>query len=112
RRPIGTGEALGAAVGSDHFENPYGPTVAANYAMAARRHMHQYGTTSAQLAEVAVACRAHAAHNPDAKFREPITVETVLASRLIADPLHLLDCCLISDGAGAGVVPFAGRASR
>lgn len=110
KRPIGTGEALGAAVGSDHFENPYGPTVAANYAIAAQRHMFQYGTTSAQLAEVSVACRRHAALNPNAKYREPINIETVLNSRLIADPLHLLDCCIITDGAGALVVTSAERA--
>jgi acetyl-CoA acetyltransferase len=72
--------------------------------------MHQYGTRSEQLAEIAVAMRRHASLNPEAKMRRPITVEDVMASRLIADPLHLLDCCIISDGGGALVVTRAERA--
>lgn len=87
------------------FETPYGlPTPVGGYAMAAMRHMHQYGTTSAQLAEIAVAARGWAALNPEAYHRDPITVDDVLGSGLVADPLHRLDCCLITDGAGALVI--------
>jgi acetyl-CoA acetyltransferase len=81
------------------------------YALCARRHMQRYGTTSEQLAEVAVAQRAWAASNPLAQMREPITVTDHQASRLIADPLHLLDCCLVSNGAVAVVVTSAERAA-
>ena len=66
--------------------------------MAAQRHMHEYGTTPEQLASIAVQTREHAARNPDAMYRDPITVDDVLASKLVADPLHKLDCCVISDG--------------
>ena len=78
--------------------------------MVAQRHMHDYGTTSEQLAEIAVTMRLHASMNPAAKYREPITVEDVLASRIISSPLHLLDCCIISDGGGALVITSAERA--
>jgi acetyl-CoA acetyltransferase len=78
--------------------------------MAARRHMHQYGTTSEQLAEIAVVTRRHAGLNPLAMYREPITVQDVLNSRMIADPLHLLDCCVVSDGGGAVMVTTEERA--
>jgi acetyl-CoA C-acetyltransferase len=74
------------------------------YAMAAMRHMHQYGTTSAQLAWVKVAASQHAQHNPHALLREVVTVQEVLDSPIIADPLHRLDCCVITDGGGAVVV--------
>lgn len=80
------------------FEVPYGHTLVAKYAMAARRHMHQYGTTLAQLAEVAVQARANAARNPDAMYRAPITVDDVLSGPLIADPFTKLHCCIRSDG--------------
>lgn len=86
------------------FEATYGHSNAASYALAARRHMHEFGTTSAQLAEVKVAASRHAQHNPSALLRKPVTVEEVLASPLIADPLHRLDCCVITDGGGALVV--------
>jgi acetyl-CoA acetyltransferase len=82
----------------------------ANSAMTARRHMHEYGTTSRQLAEVAVACRGHAALNEAAVMREPITVEDHQASRPVVEPLRLLDCCLISDGGVAFVVTSLERA--
>lgn len=94
----------------DHFEAPFGPTIVGSYALVAQRHMHEYGTTSAQLAEIAVTMRRHAGLNPHAKYREPITVEDVLASRIISSPLHLLDCCIISDGAGAVVLTAVERA--
>jgi acetyl-CoA C-acetyltransferase len=86
------------------FEMPYGPVTVNNYALAAARHMHEYGTTSAQLAWIKVAAAAHAQHNPHAMLRKPVTVEEVLASPMIADPLHKLDCCVVSDGGGALVV--------
>lgn len=86
------------ARGPLQFEVPYGHTLIAKYAMAARRHMHEYGTTAAQLAEVAVQARANASHNPDAMFRDPITVDEVLAGPVIADPFTRLHCCIRSDG--------------
>ena len=87
------------------FDQPYGVlTPVTSYAMAAMRHMHEYGTTSEQLAEVAVAARRWAALNPRAYRREPLTVDDVLASPMVADPLHKLDCCLVTDGGGAVVV--------
>jgi acetyl-CoA acetyltransferase len=72
--------------------------------------MYEFGTTAEQLAEVAVTMRRHAGHNPMAKFRDPITVEDVLASRVVASPLHLLDCCIITDGGGAVVLTSRERA--
>ncbi|MEU5107203.1 MULTISPECIES: thiolase C-terminal domain-containing protein [unclassified Streptomyces] len=86
------------ARGPLQFEVPYGHTLVAKYAMAARRHMHQYGTTLEQLADIAVQARANAAHNPDAMFRTPITVDEVLSGPMIADPFTKLHCCIRSDG--------------
>ncbi|HUZ78946.1 MAG TPA: thiolase domain-containing protein [Chloroflexota bacterium] len=86
------------------FEAPYGPVVVAWYALAARRHMHEFGTTSAQLAEIKVAAAHHAQYNPRAFLPTPVSVEEVLASPLVADPLHRLDCCVITDGGGAVVL--------
>ena len=86
------------------FEQPYSPTVVNTYAMCAMRHMYQYGTTSEQLAWIKVAASQHAQHNPNAMLKKPVTVEEVLASPMIADPLHRLDCCVVSDGGGALVV--------
>ena len=109
RFAIGTGG--GSAMDPpDNFEAPFGPTIVGSYALVAQRHMHQYGTTSEQLAEIAVTMRRHASANPNAKYRDPITVEDVLASRIISSPLHLLDCCIISDGAGALVLTSIERA--
>jgi acetyl-CoA acetyltransferase len=84
---------------------PMGP-----YALAASRHAHEFGTTDAQRAEVSVATRAWAALNPNARYREPITVGDVLASPVLASPLHRLECCLVTDGAGAVVLTSAARA--
>ncbi|QNA73895.1 acetyl-CoA acetyltransferase [Streptomyces sp. So13.3] len=89
------------ARGPLQFEVPYGHTLISKYAMAARRHMHQYGTTPEQLAEVAVQARANAARNPDAMYRTPITVDEVLSGPMIADPFTKLHCCIRSDGGGA-----------
>jgi acetyl-CoA C-acetyltransferase len=94
----------GPAIPDVPFELPFGPTVVNQYAMAAMRHMHEFGTTSAELAWIKVAASRHARHNPHALLREVVTVEEVLASPLIADPLHRLDCCVITDGGGAIVV--------
>jgi acetyl-CoA acetyltransferase len=80
------------------------------YAMAAARHMHQYGTTRAHLAEVAVAARKWAQLNPDAALRDALTIADVLASPMVSDPLSRLDCCLVSDGGGALVMTSAVRA--
>ena len=83
---------------------------AANSAVAASRHMALYGTTSAQLAEVSVACRRHASMNPNAVMRDPITVDDHQNSRWIVEPLRLLDCCLISDGGVCVIVTTPERA--
>ena len=97
--------------GREDFEQPFGLLGApARHAAVAARHMHQYGTTSEQLAAVAVAFRKHACLNATAMMRKPITVEDVVNSRWICKPFHLLDCCLVSDGAGAVVVTTAERA--
>jgi acetyl-CoA acetyltransferase len=93
------------------FESPYRPRYPVSmYALAASRHMYEYGTTREQLAEVAVAARKWAKLNPKAFMRDDLTVEDVLASRMISSPLSLLDCCLVTDGGGALLVTSAGRA--
>ena len=86
------------------WEAPFGPTTANLYAMCAMRHMHQFGTTCAQLAWIKVAASHHAQHNPHAMLRDVVTVEQVLDSPMISSPLHRLDCCVVSDGGGALVV--------
>lgn len=100
-----------SSTGHPQFEQPYGPTVPAYYALIAQAHMAQFQTTQEQFAEVAVAARAWACRNPAAQMREPITVEDVVTSRMIADPLHLLDCSLVSDGGAAVVLTSAERAA-
>jgi acetyl-CoA acetyltransferase len=93
------------------FEVPYGlPTPIGQYALIAARHMFQYGTTPEQLAEIAVAARRWAQLNPKAWARDKLTIEDVLQSRMICDPLHRLDCCLVTDGGGALVLTTAERA--
>lgn len=93
------------------YETPWGlPTPVGGYAMAAMRHMHEFGTTQEQLAEVAVAARAWAGLNPAATHRAPLSVSDVLASPMISDPLHLLDSCLVTDGGGAIVMTTAEHA--
>jgi acetyl-CoA C-acetyltransferase len=108
-----TARSQGIAVGTrgraagdylDQFEAIYGTSTVGLYALVAQRHMHVYGTSGAQLAAIAVACRRHAGLNPQALYRDPITVDDVLASPMISSPLHLLDCCVITDGGGAAVV--------
>jgi acetyl-CoA C-acetyltransferase len=107
---IGTGMGGGGRDPAGAFVSPYGMTTVASYAMVAQQHMAKYGTTSEQLAEIATTTRRHASLNPDARMRDPIEIEDVLASRVIASPLHLLDCCIISDGGGAVVVTSLERA--
>ncbi len=112
-RMLGTSTFSGGASrvkGPTGFESSWGNVLAGAYAMAARRHMHEYGTTSEQLAEIAVGVREYAGLNPKAQYRDPITVADVLSSRMIADPLHKLDCCVISDGGGAFIMTTAERA--
>ncbi|HEX5326805.1 MAG TPA: thiolase domain-containing protein [Acetobacteraceae bacterium] len=110
-RPRSEGQATGTAPRAGNpaqpdmqFEYPYAPTVANMYALCAQRHMHEYGTTSEQLAWIKVAASHHAQYNPHAMLRDVVTVEQVVNSPVIASPLHRLDCCVISDGGGALVV--------
>ena len=98
------------AVGHPYFEKPYGPSIPSFYAMIARRHMEEYGTTEEQLAAVAVTSRDHALLHPNAHMKKPISLADVLQSKPIADPLKMLDCCLLSDAGGAFIVTSAERA--
>ena len=98
--------------GHPHYEQPYGPTVPAYYGLIARAHIDQYGTTEAQFAEAAVSCRAWASQNPKAQMRDVISVEDVLNSRAVADPLKVLDCSLVSDGGAAVVITRKDRAKH
>ncbi len=118
RFAIGTG-SLTMARGANwqmNMEMPYGSTLIANYALVKQRHMYQYGTTSEQLAGISVSTRKHAMRNPEAVKAmtdlefvgvNEITTQDVLESRVVADPLHLLECCMISDGGGALVIASA-----
>jgi len=95
------------------WETPYRPLrPISSYALAAARHMHQYGTTKRQLGEVAIAARAWAALNPEAFMREPLTMDEYLKARLVADPFGVRDCCLVTDGAAAVVMTRADRAKH
>ncbi|MBI3090835.1 MAG: thiolase family protein [Candidatus Tectomicrobia bacterium] len=115
---VSFGEALRSKIkhhgkfrmGREDFGNPYGEVVGITYAMAARRHMHQYGTTNEQFGHIAVAMRKHACLNPNAQEREPITIADYHASPWICEPFRRLDICLISNGGGAVVVTSAERA--
>ncbi len=86
------------------WEMPFGPVTVNMYALVAARHMYEFGTTAEQLAWIKVAASHHAQYNANAMLREMVSVEDVLASPMIADPLHKLDCCVVSDGGGALVV--------
>ena len=93
------------------WEAPYRPLAPlSSYALAASRHMHLYGTTRRQLAEVTVAARQWAQLNPEAAVRDPLTIEDVLSARMVSDPLSVRDCCLFNDGAAAIVMVRADRA--
>jgi len=112
-RSLGTGgmhRGVQRVAGPSGYEAPYGNSLVGSYAMHAKRHMHEFGTTSEQLAEIAVGVREYASLNPNAIYQDLITVDDVLSSRMIADPLHLLDCCAITDGGGAFIMTTAERA--
>lgn len=95
---------VNALVPDAPWEAPYSPVTVNAYALVAARHMYEFGTTSEQLAWIKVAASTHAQHNPHAMLRDVVSVEDVLASPMISDPLHKLDCCVVSDGGGALVV--------
>ncbi|MEW1963699.1 acetyl-CoA acetyltransferase [Microbacterium sp. NPDC077644] len=97
--------------GPQQWEAPFGHTIISKYAMAARRHMHEYGTTIEQLAEIAVSARANAALNPEASYRDLITIDDVLGGPMIADPFTKLQCCIRSDGGAAVVLVAEDRAA-
>jgi acetyl-CoA acetyltransferase len=99
-----------SSTGHPQFEQPYGPTVPAYYALIAQAHMAEFGTSEQQFAGIAVAAREWASRNPAAQMRDPITIDDVINSRMIADPLHLLDCSLVSDGGSAIIMISAERA--
>ena len=102
---------LVSAQKAPYFEAMYRPMMpVAAYALAASRHMHEYGTTREQLAEVAVSARQWANKNPEAFMRGPLSIDDVLAARMVADPLSVRDCCLVTDGAAAIVLTRADRA--
>jgi acetyl-CoA acetyltransferase len=96
--------------GPVQFEVPFGHSLISKYAMATRRHMHEFGTTIEQLAEVAVSARYNAGLNPEAYYRDPITIADVLDAPMVADPLTTLHCCIRSDGGGAVVLTSEERA--
>jgi acetyl-CoA C-acetyltransferase len=101
----GTGPRAGDAQRPDSpWESPFGPVTSNVYGMCAMRHMHEFGTTAEQLAWVKVAASHHAQHNPNAMLRDVVTVEDVVNSPIVSDPLHRLDCCVITDGGGALVL--------
>src|SRR5690606_14969012 len=92
------------------YEIPFGNTLIGCYAMSAQRHMYEYGTTSEQLAEIAVACRTHAGLNPFAQYRKSIPVADAVNSRMIADPWHMPAGGVVSDGGGAILITAEARA--
>ena len=101
-----------AAGAEDDFERAYGQTTHNVYGMCAMRHMHDYGTTSEQLAWIKVAASHHAQYNPHAMLKEVVTVEDVLNSPMISDPLHRMDCCVVTDGGGGLIVTSEAIAKR
>jgi acetyl-CoA acetyltransferase len=105
-----SGSAMMASVGAHNldYEYPFGATIPAYYALVAQRWFHEYGTDSTDLAQIAVATRRHAGRNPEATYRDPITVEDVLRSPIISSPLHRLDCSLVNDGGAAYVISRKG----
>jgi acetyl-CoA acetyltransferase len=95
----------------NEFESPYGPLIPSAFALIAQRLMHERGATSEQFAAYAVGARQWAAMHPQARMKAPLTIDDVLSSRMISDPLHLLDICLVTDGGGAAVVVGGERAA-
>ena len=110
--PPGGAAAMLAQVGHSEYEQPYGISVPAAYALVAQRYMYEYGVSEESLGAIAVTQRAYAARHPHAHMRDPITLDDVMKSRTIAAPLKLLDCCLVSDGAAAVVVSAPDRAPK
>jgi acetyl-CoA acetyltransferase len=110
KKKLRTNNPASGSRGPAQFDAPFGHSLIAKYAMAARRHMHEFGTTIEQLAEIAVSTRYNASLNPDAYYRDPITIDDVAASAPMADPLTKLHCCIRSDGGGAVVLTRADRA--
>jgi len=104
RKGLRTANINWGSRGPLQWDAPYGHTLISKYAMAARRHMYQYGTTIEQLAEVAVSARFNAKDNPEAYYRDPITIEDVVSGPMIADPFTKLHCCIRSDGGAAAVL--------
>jgi acetyl-CoA C-acetyltransferase len=104
RRPFGLSGVNSRGAPNAPFDSMYGSFPLPAYAQVARRHMHEFGTTSEQLAWVKVAASHHAQHNPHALLRDVVTVEDVVNSPMVADPLHRLDCCVVTDGGGAVVL--------
>ena len=104
QRQVGRGSRPAIAAPEEQFEQPFGPTTISMYALAARRHMYDFGTTSEQLAAVKVAASKHAQYNPNAFLKKVVTIDEVLDSPMISNPLHRLDCCVVTDGGGAFVV--------
>jgi acetyl-CoA acetyltransferase len=98
------------ARGPVQFDTPFGHSLISKYAMTARRHMYEFGTTIEQLAEIAVSTRHNASHNPHAYYQDPITIDDVQNARMMADPLTKLHCCIRSDGGGAVVLTSEARA--
>jgi acetyl-CoA acetyltransferase len=98
------------ARGPVQFDAPFGHTLISKYAMAAQRHMYEFGTTIEQLAEIAVSTRYNASLNPEAYYQAPITIDDVQSARMMADPLTKLHCCIRSDGGGAVVLTTEERA--
>jgi len=106
------GRANVAAPDVNPYESPYRPIyTSSSYALAASRHMHQYGTTREQLAHIAVAARQWALLNPSAWEKQPLTIDEVLGARMISSPLTVRDCCLVTDGGGALIMTSAERAA-
>lgn len=107
------GRANVAAPDVNPYESPYRPIyTSSSYALAASRHMYQYGTTREQLAHIAVAARQWALLNPSAWEKQPLTVDEVLGARMVSSPLTVRDCCLVTDGGGALIVTSAERAAH
>jgi len=95
---------FGANIPDQPFEAPFGPLTINSYALVAARHMHEFGTTAEQLAWIKVAASHHAQHNPHAMLRQVLTVDEVIASPMVSDPIRRMDCCVVSDGGGALIV--------
>ena len=110
KKKVRTANLAFSSRGPSQFESPWGHTIIGKYAMTARRHMYEFGTTIEQLAEIAVSARYNASLNPEAFYQDPITIDDVLKGPMIADPFTKLQCCIRSDGGGAIVLASEERA--